>query len=146
VDARECLRIGIISRFSSQEDENMNAKTWNQVTGIILIVLAIVGITGIDLLPGLLSVNETPEIALHVVTGALALWAGFTAGGYSAFAVTYAKYGGLFYLVLGVLGFFSADILMAAGIHLDLVCNVAHVALGAWGAYVGFMAPAAKKK
>lgn len=122
----------------------MNAKTWNQVTGIILIVLAVVGITGIDLLPGRLSVNEPSEIALHVVTGALALWAGFTAGGYSAFAVTYAKYGGLFYLVLGVLGFFVMD--LPLGIHLDMVCNVAHLGLGAWGAYVGFMAPSGKKK
>jgi hypothetical protein len=135
------------SRFSSQEDENMNAKTWNQVTGIILIVLALLGLSGLDLLPGLLSVNEPGEIALHVVTGALALWAGFTAGGYSAFAVTYAKFGGLFYLVVGVVGFFSADILMGlGGMHFDMVCNVAHLALGAWGVYVGFMAPAAKKR
>lgn len=122
----------------------MNAKTWNQVTGIVLILLAVVGITGIDLLPGMLSVNEPTEIGLHVVTGALALWAGFTAGGYSSFAMTYAKYGGLFYLVLGVLGFFVMD--LPLGIHLDMVCNVAHLVLGAWGAYVGFMAPAGKKR
>jgi hypothetical protein len=120
----------------------MNAVTWNKVTGIILALLVVMGILNIGI-PGLLSVNEPTEIALHVVTGALALYAGFSAG-YGSFAVTYAKYGGLFYLVLGVVGFFMMD--LPLGIHLDTGCNVAHLALGAWGAYVGFMAPAAKKK
>lgn len=92
------------------------------------------------------SVNEPGEIALHVVTGAIALYAGFTSGGYSSLALPYAKWGGLVYLLQGVVGFVSPDIAMSAGgVHLDLVCNVAHVVLGAWGAYIGFMAPAPMK-
>lgn len=119
----------------------MNAKTWNQVVGIVLLLLVVMGVLDIGV-AGFLSVNEPAEIGLHIVTGALALYAGFTSGGYSAFAVTYAKYGGLFYALLGVVGFFMMD--PGFGIHLDLGCNVAHLVLGVWGAYVGFTAP--KKK
>ena len=120
----------------------MNEKTWNQVVGVVLILLVVLGFLNIGI-PGFLSVNEPAEIGFHLVTGALALYAGFSSGGYSAFAITYAKYGGLLYLVLGVVGFVMPDILGL--FHFDLGCNLAHILFGAWGVYVGFMAPAPGK-
>lgn len=114
----------------------MNVKTYCQVAGVLLLVLGVAGLLGIGI-PGFLSVNEPTEIAVHFITGALAAWAGFTAGGYSSFAKTYAQVFGVVYLLLGVVGFFAPD--LPLGIHLDLGCNLAHVVLGVWGIYVGFM-------
>ena len=115
----------------------MNVKTYCQVSGVLLLVLGLMGVLGIGI-PGFLSVNEPTEIALHFITGGLAAWAGFTAGGYSSFAKTYAQIFGVIYLLLGVVGIFAHD--LPLGIHLDLACNLAHLVLGAWGVYVGFMA------
>ena len=113
-----------------------NVKTYCQVAGVLLLVLGVAGVLGIGI-PGFLSVNEPTEIALHFITGGLAAWAGFTAGGYSSFAKSYAQWFGLIYLLLGIVGFFAPD--LPLGIHLDLGCNLAHVVLGVWGAYAGFM-------
>ena len=115
----------------------MNVKTYCQTMGVVLLLLFVLGILGIGI-PGFLSVNEPTEIVLHLVTGGLAAWAGFTAGGYSSFAKPYAQWFGAIYLVLGLLGFFVHD--LPLGIHLDLGCNLAHLLLGAWGVYLGFMA------
>lgn len=114
----------------------MNVKTYCQVAGVVLLALGVLGLVGFGI-PGLLSISEPTEIAVHFITGALAAWAGFTGGGYSSFAKPYAQWFGLIYLVLGVVGFFAPD--LPLGIHFDLVCNLAHVALGVWGVYVGFM-------
>jgi hypothetical protein len=116
----------------------MAAKTWNKVTGVILLVLVVAGLLNIGI-DGFLSVNEPAEIVFHLITGGLATYAGFSAS-YGGFATNYAKWGGLLYLLLGVVGFFMPDI---GGIfHFDLGCNLAHVVLGAWGAMVGFRSPA----
>src|SRR3970282_1758751 len=94
----------------------MNVKTYCQTAGVILLVLGLAGILGLQI-PGFLSVSEPTEIALHFVTGGLAAWAGFTAGGYSSFAKSYAQVFGVIYLVLGVIGFIAPD--LPLGIHLD---------------------------
>ena len=114
----------------------MNVKTYCQVSGVLLLVLGVAGLLGIGI-PGFLSVNEPTEMALHFITGGLAAWAGFTAGGYSSFAKTYAQVFGVIYLLLGIVGFIAPN--LPLGIHLDLACNLAHLVLGAWGVYVGFM-------
>lgn len=114
----------------------MNVKTYCQVSGVLLLVLGVAGVLGIGI-PGFLSLNEPTEIGLHFITGGLAAWAGFTAGGYSSFAKTYAQVFGIFYLLLGLVGFIAPD--LPLGIHLDLGCNLAHLVLGVWGVYVGFM-------
>jgi hypothetical protein len=117
-------------------DVEMRVKTYCQVSGVVLLLLGVMGVLGIGI-PGFLSVNEPTEIALHFITGGLSAWAGFTAGGYSSFAKTYAQVFGAIYLLLGILGFFVHE--LPLGIHLDLACNLAHLLLGAWGMYVGFM-------
>lgn len=114
----------------------MNVKTYCQVAGVILLLLGVLGVFGFSI-PGFLSITEPTEMALHFITGGLAAWAGFTAGGYSSFAKTYAQVFGVIYLVLGIIGFVAPD--LPLGIHFDLACNIAHLALGAWGVYVGFM-------
>ena len=114
----------------------MNVKPYCQVSGVVLLLLGVLGVLGVGI-PGFLSVSEPTEIALHFITGGLAAWAGFSAGGYSSFAKPYAQWFGAIYLVLGILGFVAPD--PPLGIHLDLACNLAHVVLGTWGVYVGFI-------
>ena len=114
----------------------MNVKTYCQAAGVILLLLGVLGLLGFGI-PGFLSITEPTEMALHFITGGLAAWAGFTAGGYSSFAKPYAQVFGAIYLVLGIIGFVAPD--LPIGIHFDLACNLAHLVLGAWGVYVGFM-------
>lgn len=114
----------------------MNVKMYCQVAGVVLLLLGVLGVLGVDI-PGFLSITEPTEMVLHFVTGGLAAWAGFTAGGYGSFAKTYAQVFGAIYLVLGIIGFVAPD--LPLGIHFDLACNLAHLVLSAWGVYVGFM-------
>lgn len=57
------------------------AKTVNALFGAVLLLVAIVGFTGIDLMHTLLNITEStdPDNFLHLVTGGLALYFG-TAG------------------------------------------------------------------
>jgi hypothetical protein len=126
----------VIPNYYSTLEVEMNVKTYCQVAGVVLLVLGVAGVLGIGI-PGFLSVSEPTEIAVHFITGGLAAWAGFTAGGYGSFAKTYAQVFGAIYLLLGIIGFFAPD--LPLGIHFDLACNLAHVILGVWGVYVGFM-------
>jgi len=113
------------------------AKTYCQVAGILLIVVGVLGLVGFNI-PGLLTVNETGEVALHLVVGVLAAAAGFY-GGYGRFALLYAKVFGIVYLALGAIGFVVPD-LVPGLIHLDIGCNVVHLALGVWGIWAGYLA------
>lgn len=113
------------------------AKLYCQVTGIVLLLVGVLGIVGFGI-PGLLSISEPAEIALHLVLGALSTYAGFTGGGYARFALLYAKVFGIVYLLLGVVGFAIPDLVL--GIHLDLGCNIVHLALGVWGIWAGYLA------
>lgn len=114
------------------------ARLYCQITGIALLLVGLVGIVyQAPLLPGLLSVQEPAEVALHLLLGAAATYAGFT-GGYGRFALLYAKVLGPVYIVLGLVGFVLPDILGL--IHLDLGCNLVHLVLGLWGVWVGYLA------
>lgn len=114
----------------------MTVKTYCQAAGVILLLLGVLGVFGFEI-PGFLSISEQTEIALHFITGGLATWAGFSTGDYSSLAKTYAQVFGVIYLVLGVIGFVAPD--LPLGIHFDLACNLAHLVLGTWGVYVGFL-------
>ena len=114
----------------------MSVRTYCQVAGVVLLLLGVLGLVGFSI-PGFLSITEPTEVAIHFITGGLAAWAGFTAGGYGSFAKTYAQVFGAIYLILGIIGFVAPD--LPLGIHFDLACNLADLMLGAWGVYVGVM-------
>ena len=117
------------------------SKTYAKVAGVLLLALGVFGILGIGI-PGFLSLDEPAEIAFHLITGAAAAYVGFNKGTYGNTAVSYAKYFGILYLALGLIGFIMPDILGL--FHFDLACNVAHIALGVWGVWVGFSAKEAQ--
>jgi hypothetical protein len=103
-------------------------------------VLLLVGVLGVVQfgIPGILSINEPAEIAVHFVTGALATYAGFS-GGYGRAAVLYAKVFGIVYLLLTIVGFIVPDVVPGV-IHFDLGCNLVHLVLAVWGIYAGYFA------
>jgi hypothetical protein len=113
------------------------AKLYCQVTGIVLLLVGVLGVVQFGI-PGFLSINEPAEIVVHFVTGALATYAGFSGGGYGRTAVLYAKVFGIVYLILCI-GFFVPD-LVPGLIHFDLGCNLVHLVLGLWGIYAGYFA------
>lgn len=59
------------------------AKGINLLFGIVLLLVAVLGFTGIDLMHTLLNITEStdPDNFLHVVTGALALYFGTASAG-----------------------------------------------------------------
>jgi hypothetical protein len=93
--------------------------------------------------PALLGEFLAFDTAHNVLHAALALLAIVFATGLLPERVTRAAAGwvGVFYLALAVLGFMSARLFglgPLVGMRLELGENALHLALGAWGAYVGF--------
>lgn len=82
--------------------------------------------------------------AAQLVLGALASYAGFSAGGYGRFALLYAKVFGIVYIVLGLVGFVLPDVIPGV-IHLDIGCNVVHLVLGLWGIWAGYLTAEARQ-
>jgi Domain of unknown function (DUF4383) len=59
------------------------AKSVNALFGVVLLLVAVLGFTGIDLVHTLLNITEStdPDNFLHLVTGGLALYFATAAGG-----------------------------------------------------------------
>jgi len=114
------------------------AKVYCRITGVILLALVPIGLLQVGI-PGVLSVNEPAEIALHLILGVLSCLAGFTGGAYGQLARLYARIFGIVYLVLGVIGFVIPDVIPGV-VHLDTGCNLFHLVLGLWGVWVGYFA------
>ena len=53
------------------------ARLYCQVTGIVLLLVGVLGVLQFGI-PGFPSINEPAEIVVHFVTGALAIYAGFS--------------------------------------------------------------------
>lgn len=115
----------------------MNAKLMAQVTGVAVLLVALLGLFMDDLFGAGFIEFDTTHTVLHFVLAAVALAVGFApfAQGY---AVMYAKVFGAVYLLLGVVGFFwPAD--GVAGLGLELGENLIHLVIGGWGLLAGFM-------
>jgi hypothetical protein len=116
------------------------AKLYCQVVGVVLLLIGVVGIFWAGI-PGFLSINEPGEIVVHLATGALATYAGFSGGGYGRAAVLYAKVFGIVYILLAIVGFIVPTVIPGI-IEFDLGCNLVHLVLGVWGVYAGYFARA----
>ena len=114
------------------------ARLYCRIVGPVLLLVGVLGVVQFGI-PGILSINEPVEIALHFLTGALATYAGYS-GGYGRAAVLYARVFGIVYLILCI-GFFVPDLLPGL-IHFDLGCNLVHLVLAVWGVYAGYFARA----
>src|SRR5919202_6440840 len=107
------------------------ARLYCRIVGPVLLLVGVLGVVQFGI-PGFLSINEPAEITLHIITGALATYAGYS-GGYGRAAVLYAQVFGIVYLLLNIARFIHPD--LPLGIHFDLGCNLVHLVLAVWGIY-----------
>lgn len=111
---------------------NAMCKSFAQISGWVLVLVGLIGFFMTDLF-GLLTFDTSHNV-LHIVLGAISLWLAYK--GAEAMIVNWAKWIGVVYLLLGVIGFFTPTL---GPIGLELGENIIHLALGAWGAWAGFL-------
>jgi len=102
------------------------AQAFARTVGWLTLLLGILGFFVTDLF-GLISFDTTHNI-VHLVLGVL----GIAAGQSGKWSKLYAQVFGVIYLLLGIAGFFIADLI---GIHLEVAENLVHIIFGAWGLY-----------
>ena len=116
------------------------AKTLCKIAGFIFLILGLAGFAA----PNLLGFHLTPiHNIVHILTGAIALYMGFSAS-YEA-ARTFCLIFGVVYLLLGILGFVSPDVVARIIGHPTPVGtpdNVFHLLVGIVFLAVGAMRPA----
>jgi hypothetical protein len=123
--------------------KNMANPIWNtrmyaKITGYAVAAVALLGIILNSMgSPNLLGENflafDWTHNIVHVVLAAIALYVGFAAT--DAMCTMYAKAFGVVYTLLGVTGFFVADLGI---LHLELGENLVHLVIGGWGVVAGF--------
>jgi hypothetical protein len=98
-------------------------KTWAMTIGVVLLLVGLLGFIMDSPLLGIFGVNTLHNI-VHLLTGALFLWAGMKGQ-----AKTYNKWFGWVYLLVAVLGFFGllTFLEVAGGNDYD---NYLHVVIG----------------
>lgn len=116
----------------------MNARTYGQVIGVVLLALGVVGLVSGDQLAGLINI-EILEDVVHLAVGAALLYVGFmlkdAAMGRSIVTVI-----GITLLLVGVIGFVSPNLFgLLPKVGYNVIDNVVHLVLGALGIYVGRM-------
>lgn len=112
----------------------MSAKAYALWGGIILLVLGVVGLFAGNTLVGLNS--ETLEDIIHVVAGVILVWAGYRGG--AAQASLWAKVFGVIFLVVGVVGYFSASIFGLFSQGMGTLDNIVHLVYGVLGVWAGW--------
>jgi len=110
-----------------------------RITGVLLLAAGVLGLLNLGV-PGVLSLQEPAEIALHFLAGLIACVVGFAPMDKSL-AKLYSGVFGLVYLLLAAAGFINPDLIPGV-IHLDVACNLLHLGLGVWGTLVGLFEPA----
>ena len=118
------------------------SRTFALVIGIVFLVLGILGFIPLfkfgaeDYLFGIFAVDAVHNL-IHVLVGALGVAAYFWDR-----ARLYCRSLGIFYLVVGVLGFIPAlifgDEMLLGLFQVNLADNVLHLVVGAAAAYLGF--------
>ena len=107
------------------------AKAYAQVVGVVLLLVGIVGLFSATLLGARTTVFHN---LIHLVSGAIGAYTGFTGSGYRAFAQIF----GIVYTLVGVIGLITPGILGSLGVPVNTVYNLIHLAIGVWGIWAGF--------
>lgn len=113
------------------------AKTWNQVFGIVLVLIGVLGFMS-PTVYGLFPDSELTLVTkiLYTFAGAWVAYLGFT-GSEGSWRKS-AQYLGIVGLVAGVLGFVYPSLLETLQITDGLRFNIVHLLIGVTGAYVGW--------
>ena len=116
----------------------MNARTYGQVIGVVLLALGVGGLVLGDQLLGLLNI-EIVEDVVHLAVGAVLAYVGFGMRD-NATGKMIAMVIGVTLLLVGVLGFITPSLFgLLPKVGYSIVDNVVHLVLGALGIYVGRM-------
>jgi len=107
------------------------AKTYAQVVGVVLLIIGIVGLVTSTLLGAKTTVVHN---LIHLVSGAIGAYTGFSGSGYRTFAQVF----GVIYTLVGVLGFITPPTLAGLGVPVNPIYNLIHLVVGLWGLYAGF--------
>ena len=107
------------------------AKVYAQVVGIVLLLIGIIGLFSATLLGARTTVVHN---LIHLVSGAIGAYTGFTGSGYRAFAQIF----GIVYTLVGVLGFATPGTLGSLGVPVNATYNLIHLVVGVWGIWAGF--------
>lgn len=107
------------------------AKTYSMVVGVILLIWGVIGLFS----DSFLGISTTGlQVWLFIVAGILGLWMGLAGKG----TVEYAKWLGIIFVLIGILGFILPGVLDSLTLDNGVVANVVHLAAGLWGLWVGF--------
>ncbi len=107
--------------------------TWAKIAGVVLLLVGILGFVMGDELFGF-GVNMLHNI-VHLVTGALFAWAGFSAGGANAKKTN--QWLSVIYIVVAILGLLNVTFLVDL-LYLNAADNWLHIALGVVTIGAGF--------
>jgi O-antigen ligase len=118
--------------------QSWRARSYCRTAGFLLLIIGVLGWYWQGT-PGILSLQQPLELGLHLVSGAIALWAGSTSTG-SRFAILLARMLGLAYSLLALIGFVHPAV--PYGSYLHPGDSLIHLILGVWGLWAGFFAKA----
>jgi len=102
------------------------AKVYAQIVGIVLLLIGVVGLFSASLLGVRTTIVHN---LIHLVSGAIGAYTGFSGSGYQAFA----KIFGIVYTLVGVIGFITPATLGSLGIPVNTTYNLIHLVIGVWG-------------
>lgn len=107
------------------------AKVFAQVVGIVLLLIGIIGLFTGTLLGARTTVVHN---LIHLVSGAIGAYTGFTGSGYRSFAQIF----GIVYTLVAVIGFAAPGTLGSLGVPVNTLYNLVHLIIGVWGIWAGF--------
>jgi len=113
-------------------------KTVANLFGIVFLLVGILGfvpgITNDQMLLGIFHVNAAHNV-VHLLSGAVALWAGMTS---TAYARTYFRVFGIIYALVALLGFFVGNGLLLGLISNNMADTWLHVVIAVAALLLGF--------
>jgi hypothetical protein len=115
-------------------------RTYAGVVGLVLLLLGVLGlILGEGHLGGFLNIDIAEDI-IHIATGALMAYVGFAQRD-NALAKMVVGVLGAIYLLVGILGFFSATLFGIVPNGYTTADNIVHLLLGVLGLIVAYALP-----
>ncbi len=107
------------------------AKTYSMVVGIILLIWGVIGLFS----DSFLGISTTGlQVWLFIVAGILGLWMGLAGKGTKG----YAKWFGIIFILVGIIGFVLPGVLDSLTLDNGVVANIVHLVAGLWGLWTGF--------
>ena len=118
----------------------MIVRTYAQILGIVLILVGIVGLLlGDGLLLGILNIDVVEDI-VHILTGGLLAYVGFSRLDLGAARSVVAAFG-VVYLLVGILGFILPNVFGLIPSAYTVFDNLLHLVLGVLSLVIVFTQP-----